>query len=243
VVRFTVAEPERGHHDAPALRGQQAPRLGLALRELAGRRSFCWIALASSCQAFGLYGIGAWLPSYLIRGFGLGTAEVGSWLALIVGGVGALGTLAGGWVGDRLGKRDPRWYVWLPLAGGLVGLPFTVAMFAVDDAYAVLALNVIPVFVNFVYMAPVLVAVQLLVGPRMRAMSSAVLFFVINLIGMGGGPLFIGVLSDQLAPRFGEDSLRAAMAATVLLATVLGGICYLRAARTLAAELGLQQSR
>lgn len=238
VVRFTVAEPVRGAYDrVPGAAVAARPRLGSALRVLWSSASFRWLALASAFQAFALYGIGAWFPSYLIRGFGLGTAEVGTWLALLAGGVGALGTLAGGWFGDRLARRDPRWYLWLPLACGLFGLPFAVAMFLVDDAHAALALNAVPMLANFVYLPPVLAAAHRLVDAQMRATTSAVLFFVINLIGMGGGPVFVGALSDALAPAMGADALRVAILCALAVSAVVSTFAYLLGAARLGAEL------
>lgn len=237
LVRFTVAEPVRGRHDPVVATVRVAPRLVPALGVLWRLRSFRWIALASAAQAFGLYGTGAWFPSYLIRSFGLGTGEAGTWLALIAGGVGALGTLTGGWLADRLAQRDPCWYLWLPLACGFIGLPFALAMFLASEVELALALNVVPVFVHFVYLAPVLAITHRLVEPQMRATTSAVLFFVLNLVGMGGGPLFVGMLSDALAADFGDEAMRIALITTVLLATACGSIAYLRAARALPADL------
>ncbi len=237
VLRATVQEPQRGRHDPPTLAGAPPPRLGSAIAALREARSFRWVALGASWQAFGLYGIGSWLPSYMMRNFGMGTGEVGTWLAATAGGVGALGTLAGGWLGDRLGRRDPRWYVWLPLAGGLLAAPFMLALLMAEDARTALLLNIAPVFVLFMYTAPVVAISHAMVGPQMRATTSAILFFVINLLGMGAGPLFAGFISDHFAGSFGDGSLRLAMLATLLLATAGGTVCYLRAAHLLPGDL------
>ena len=52
----------------------------------------------------------------------------------------------------------------------------------------------------------------------MRAVASAILFLILNLIGLGLGPFFTGVMSDLLVPAFGEDSLRYALMITTCFA-------------------------
>ncbi|HVY04104.1 MAG TPA: MFS transporter, partial [Caulobacterales bacterium] len=50
---------------------------------------------------------------------------------------------------------------------------------------------------------PVYATAQTIVPAHMRATSSAILLFVINLIGLGAGPVAVGALSDMLAGPFG----------------------------------------
>ena len=42
----------------------------------------------------------------------------------------------------------------------------------------------------------------------MRSVAAAVLLFILNIIGLGFGPQAVGLLSDVLAPQFGQESLR-----------------------------------
>jgi hypothetical protein len=67
-------------------------------------------------------------------------------------------------------------------------------------------------------------------------MASAILFFVLNIVGLGCGPLFTGMASDYLLPTLGTESLRWAMG-TTLMANVLGTVFYIMAARTIREEL------
>jgi MFS family permease len=85
-------------------------------------------------------------------------------------------------------------------------------------------------------LGPILAISQTLVPPAMRSLTSAVLFFVLNIIGLGLGPLTTGLLSDLYLPHFGEDSLRYAML-TVGLMGSFAVVFFLLAARHLPADL------
>ena len=78
---------------------------------------------------------------------------------------------------------------------------------------------------------------QSLVRPDMRALASAILLFIINLIGLGMGPWFVGMLSDALKPSYGVDSIRYALLGTVVVGAAWSSVHYLLAARTLAEDL------
>ena len=146
-----------------------------------------------------------------MRTFDLGTAELGTWMGLMAGFLGGAGTLLGGWLCDKLGRRDLRWYMWLPALSILLTLPFLVATFLVTDVYVALCLHGLPTFLMAIYLAPCIVMSHSMVTLRMRALASAVLFFVLNIIGLGLGPVSLGVTSDLLAPVYGQDALRLAL--------------------------------
>ena len=77
-------------------------------------------------------------------------------------------------------------------------------------------LYILPLAFGYMYLGPTLSTTHALAAPRMRALASAVLFFIINLIGLGLGPTLVGAVSDWLAPTYGADSLRYALVATFL---------------------------
>jgi MFS family permease len=121
------------------------------------------------------------------------------------------GVFFGGVLADRMSSKDKRWYMWLPAIVGFIAVPFMVAVYLVNDPYYALALMLVPGLLHQVYLGNTIATTHNLVGLRMRATSSAILFFIINMIGLGLGPFLIGFLSDQLIPTFGADSLRMAM--------------------------------
>jgi hypothetical protein len=80
-----------------------------------------------------------------------------------------------------------------------------------------LSIYLIPVFLGAMFLGPTLAMTHGIVSLRMRALASAILFFVLNLIGLGLGPLFTGMISDLLEPSLGSESLRYALVIVVLL--------------------------
>jgi hypothetical protein len=94
----------------------------------------------------------------------------------------------------------------------------------------------IPVFFGGLYLAPCIAMTHGLVGLRMRAMGSAVLFFVLNLIGLGLGPWLTGIMSDLLTLQFGDFALRYAMSVTVMV-NVWCAFHYYKASKTIREDL------
>ncbi len=235
LVRYTLAEPIRGLADQRTVT-DAAPFLEV-LKVLWQRVSFRHMAMGSAMNAFAVYSMNSWTASFMIRSFGLSSGEVGTWLALILGFGGALGLLGGGLLAERLARRDVRWYMWIPALAAAISLPFAVATYLADTAYAALAWFVIPGFLATVYLGNTLAMAHGLVGLRMRALTSAILFFVLNLIGLGLGPWSVGFLSDYLEPSLGQESLRQAMLYLMPIAIVWSAIHFVFAARSLKADL------
>lgn len=210
LVRFTLREPVRGISEARQASVEMVPT-GQVVSLLWRLKTFRHMAFAASLNAFAGYGVANWTASFMIRSHGMSTGELGTWLALIIGFGGAVGVLGGGMLADRLGARDMRWYLWLPALVGVLALPFAGSVYLADSAYTALMLMAIPAVMSNVYLGSTIAISHRLVGLRMRALASAMLFFVLNIIGLGGGPWVIGVVSDLLNPTYGAESLRMAM--------------------------------
>lgn len=232
---LTVREPLRGRFDSRAAVASK-PSVGQTLTLLKRRKSFWYIALGCAFTSYVAYGNGNFLPSFLIRNHGMSIAEVGLVLSLVAGISGAIGTIAGGYLADRLSVRDRRWYVWVPLVG--VCLAFLPQYFVLlsDNTRAILGVQVFVSIVNSLYLAPSIAVSHALVPPRMRAVTSAVLFFILNMIGLGLGPFLTGLGSDLLQPTSGVDSLRHAMLITATVMS-LAIIMFWMASRTLITDL------
>ena len=108
-----------------------------------------------------------------------------------------------------------------------------------SDAGLILLLLFPANILNSLYLGPSIAMVQSLVVPGMRAMASAILFFILNMIGLGLGPVMVGVLSDAFASPFGADNLRYAMITTLMLG-MSGTVCFLIGARSLITDLQQQ---
>ncbi|MDG2277750.1 MAG: MFS transporter [Pseudomonadales bacterium] len=237
LVRFTLTEPVRGASETIVKANAEAPPVMDVMRFLWARRSFRYLALGAALHAFVGNGVGYWFPSFLIRSHGLDTATVGLWL-FYLGFAGMIGTFLGGYICDRLGKRDDRWYLWLPGLATVLAIPFSVYVYLGDDVIRALFVANIPVMLGAFYLGPGFALTQRLVGVRMRALAASVLLFVTNLIGLGLGPQLTGIISDVLhaTTALGVDSLRWSMV-SVLGLNVISTLFYLIAAKYLIDDL------
>jgi predicted MFS family arabinose efflux permease len=232
---LTVQEPERGRWESSA-QSEYKPTLGTTFRVLARYRSFWYLAAGAGLTAFAGYGNGNFTPSFLMRSHGLEVANVGILLAIFGGGGGMLGTLLGGYLADRIGATDKRWYFWIPAIAGAIALPLSFPYLLLENTTIVIGLLFIVTILINTYLGPCLAISHTLVPPAMRAMTSAILFFVLNLIGLGMGPLTAGLLSDFLSASYGEDGLRYAMIIVGMISS-LGILMFVLAARSLPQDL------
>ena len=157
------------------------------------------------------YGLAFWLPSLLQRSFGLDLVQTSHFIGamLLLGGVS--GMLLGGWLGDRLGNRDRAFLAYVPAAAFVIGVPLFAAGISSSSAGWAFVLFLIPQAMAYIWLGPVISAVQLLVVPAARSTASALFLLINNLIGLGGGIFALGALSDALTPHYGADALRYSM--------------------------------
>jgi MFS family permease len=193
-------------------------------------------------MAFAGYGLSTWTPTFLVRVHGMGTAEIGTWYGLITGIFGASGAFLGGWLTDRLGREDARWYLWVPAIGSVFGIPFVLALLFWPDPHQALLWSIPATVAGAMWLGPVFSMTQTLARVRMRAVASAILLFVINIIGLGLGPQVVGILNDLLAPRFGVDAVRWSLAGVAVVMSLWAALHYLLAARTLRQDLRAKDS-
>ena len=236
IVRYTLREPIRGLSEQRQVETQTVPFTNV-LNLLMSRPAFKHMAFGAALNAFAGYSTSSWTASFMIRSHGMSTGELGTWLAMIMGFGGAVGVFAGGVIAERLARKDVRWYMWLPALTGLICVPFMVANYMVAGAYTALIVSIIPGILFNVYLGNTLAMTHGLVGLRMRALASAILFFILNLIGLGLGPWAIGLLSDLLAPTLGQESLRHAMLYLLPAMMTWSVIHFYLASRTLKEDL------
>ena len=131
-----------------------------------------------------------------------------------------------------MAKRDVRWYVWLPALATLISVPFSTAFYTWPDPIVAFWIAGIPGFLGAYYLGPTFALAQGLVGLRMRALAASILLFILNLIGMGLGPVIVGATSDLLNAYtgLGVQSVRWALV-SVLLFNVMSTVFYLMAAK------------
>lgn len=187
--------------------------------------SFIWLVLTGGAWAIAGYAIGTWSPSFLIRSHGLNLQEAGI-LVGVAGGIGAtVGTLTCGVVTDRLARRDPAWQVGVPLLATLICIPSCLAFFlwppgiafhigGIQVPTAFLFYSVFSFFGTW-WATPCLGAISHLFAPKYLGQASSIFVMAMTMLGVGIGPLLIGVLSDYFTPSLGGEALRYALAASV----------------------------
>lgn len=239
LVRFTIREPKRGQSDdASSVGGGSAESTTFAetVNTLLNLKSFRYFAVGAGLAAFTSYGIGNFMPSFLIRTYGFNNLEVGSSLALITGIGGAIGTFMGGYLADKYGKTDKRWYLWIPAIPAILSVPAMLLALFSGNSQVTLALLFVSTMTGAFYLGPSIAMTHTLLPPSMRAMGSAVLFLVLNLIGLGLGPLFVGIVSDSLHATYGTQSLQYSLAITSFVG-LLSAACFFIAAAKLSHDL------
>ncbi|MEM7077557.1 MAG: MFS transporter [Pseudomonadota bacterium] len=236
-VRYTLREPIRGLSENREAKDEDNVPFSGVLALLWSRMSFRHMAFGAALNAFAGYSTSSWTASFMIRSHGMTTGELGTWLAGIMGLGGAIGVFLGGVFAEKLAVRNLRWYMWMPTLTGLICVPFMVATYLAESAYAALLISIVPGVLFNVYLGNTLAMTHGLVGLKMRALASAILFFILNLIGLGLGPWAVGILSDYLEPTLGQESLRHAMLYLLPAAMTWSVLHFYLASRTLPEDL------
>ncbi|QKG71550.1 spinster family MFS transporter [Erythrobacter mangrovi] len=179
-----------------------------AIKAVMGSRAFVLLLAAGSAAAFLSYGKTTWTTIFFQRTHGMSPGEVGFWFGVVNGVAGIFGTWFGGYLADRFGAANRRHMMTAPAIGMAIAVPIAIFAYQAQSWPVGLALLFLPTLLNSLYYGPTYSAAQGLVPIRTRAIAAAVLLFFQNLIGLGLGPLFFGMLSDVLRPEYGEDSVR-----------------------------------
>ena len=232
IIRLTIAEPTRGWSDNTNVSSDSIP-LTTVFASLWNQTAFRHLSIAGGLTALVGYGTMNWSAPFFIRQFGMGTAELGVWLAMGSGLCGGIGTFLAGYYCDRLSVRDTRWNQWLPGITAIVSSLCMVFILTRENPYIALSANLLMGGLITCYIGPSIATLHGMVDPRMRAMVSAIFYLLINVIGLGIGPTLIGGISDALAPELGSGSLRSAMLIVIPAAGIWSAIHFFLAAKCL----------
>lgn len=226
-----VREPPRGTFDAATEENTRQYSLKEAAGHILTHPSFLPIALGFALVSASASAFENWVPTYMIRVQHLSSTEVGSLSGLLQGVTGFVGTLIFGFAADRLGGRDARWYLWLPMIGIAVMGPSILLFFHTTGA-AAYGCYFVAELAGSAFSAPLFAAGQMLLPPRLRAVGMASMLFVLNVIGMGVGPFLTGWLSDLFVARGAAEGLASSIS-LMQLSAVGGGACLVYAAARL----------
>jgi predicted MFS family arabinose efflux permease len=219
---FTLREPRSQlSRDAQAAANASShiPLL-MVFSALEQRPTFWLFALGGALTSFVSYAHGQFFTPFFLRNhtpeltllaghFGMAPAAgkpplgfISLALGLAAGIGGAFGSWLGGFLADRWGAKDVRNYALFPLLVPFLSIPVLWFAAGTDNMPLALTLLLIPNIGVGAWWGPVYGGVQGLVPPAMRALSAAVLLFVINMIGLGGGPTAFGMVTDLMTNRY-----------------------------------------
>lgn len=143
-----------------------------------------------------------WLPTLLVRRFDLSVSQAGLFAGIVLVSGGLIGTLAGGWIADRLAPKNPAAYLQVGIVGFLIG-----AVFIVISLVAPLNIGPIPIFVPaflitvialYLNAGPFTAVAQNVVSPALRASCVTMLLFVAHVFGDSHSTFDVGFLADRL---------------------------------------------
>jgi predicted MFS family arabinose efflux permease len=201
LVKLIIREPTRGQYDATPLQPVSRHRASLAdvIRSMLRQPGVANVVLGCTLVSLASYGTSAYAQAFFIRDYEISYTLVGLIFGVIGGLTTGIGTVLGGWIADKRGSRDPRWYALVPALGVSVAAPFYFLVFTRDTWEAASLMLVLPGVFHFMYVAPTFGFIQNAVVPGMRATAAAILLFVVNIIGLGIGPPLCGWLIDTFS--------------------------------------------
>ncbi|HEY7798803.1 MAG TPA: MFS transporter, partial [Hyphomonadaceae bacterium] len=237
---LTIKEPPRGYSETPDVKKSKRAELWPSVREMFSKPSFWTMTAGATMAAFCGYAIAGFQSLYIQRTFGLSAGEASLWVNAPAYAAGALGTVITGWLAMKMRAKSITAIAWISALGLLISVPFYVWGFT-STSVLICAIGLsLGHFVKYGYLAAQYTISQGVVSPSVRATSTAVMLFIINILGYGLGPPFAGLLSDfvfgQLATAQGfvgftnagcdaaAEAIRTAGGATANVAEVLAGM-------------------
>lgn len=213
VVYLVVAEPRRGGQDPAAINATKTVAteglLSTIVRFFANP-TLLLASVASGAANFITYGTSNFATLFLMREKGMQLGEVAIWYALVVGVCMGGGIYTSGRIVDHYGARSKAAYAVIPAISLVLALPFFIGFAWAPRWQTALVFFCVPMFLNSFFLSSIVAFVQNEVRPDQRVVSGALLLLVMNFIGLGLGPTYVGMASDYFRPSHGVHSLQYA---------------------------------
>lgn len=229
LVRLTIREPVRGAIEDRSDSGKATP-ISQTLGFISRQGAFLWLLAGCCLICISANAFLAWTPSHLQRTYDVGPGEIAIPLGLLIGGAGGIGAVLLGKVCDHLSGHNLAWRPLMIAICAAIALPFAWMFLQAETLNEAYAWNLVPSFIGLIYASIAYTASQELVGLRMRAFASAFMLFCLTLIGIGGGPTFVGALSDMFAASGAAAPLKSALE-WMLLLNALSVVCLIMSSR------------
>jgi MFS family permease len=234
LIKLTLAEPRA--RVRPTVAPPPAPPFINVLHILWRQRSCRHLMIAGTLLMIVGQGAVTWQAAFLIRNHGMGTAELGLTMGLIVGIGGTASLLTGSYIVSRWFTGNEPAQLRLLAFAVACGTPIFITFLTATEKEVALFALLLQTIAFTIFSAPTAVMLQRLVPDDMRATVNLTLQFFSTLIGMGIGPLLVGSLSDIFRPQLGDDALRYAM----MLMSVLWPVTayyYVKVGRTISEDI------
>ncbi|MCG9914751.1 MAG: MFS transporter [Phenylobacterium sp.] len=250
---FTLPEPRKELARRTAKIQANSATFGETMAFLRGQKTFWYISFAAAVKAFIGYGHAPFTASFFLRNYpdqvqslastvgatvGYNLQSIGFLglaLGLVSGIAGAMGSWLGGFIADKFAARDLRAQMVAPAIASVVTIPIFIGAMTIGNVPLALVLLTLNALLGSLWFGPVYGTAQSIVPPHMRATASAILLFTINLIGLGLGPLAVGLLSDYFAIGMNMGSAEGVRWALMVSAAVglVATYCFWRATQTI----------
>lgn len=229
ILAITVTEPKEKIAKVVKSAAAAPPivKFSETLKQLLKTPAFGLIVTAASIATASGFAVGTWTPSFLMRSHALNIQEAGLLMGVAGGLVAALGTLCCGVVTDRLALRNSGWQLGTALIGTAISIPFGLLFYLWPSgtAFYIGSLTVPTAFLFYLGFAffgvwwtvPCFGSLSYLFPTRQLAQATALLFMGTTLLGVGVGPLLVGMLSDLLNATIGTNALGYALAICIAL--------------------------
>nr|WP_206606378.1 MFS transporter [Steroidobacter cummioxidans] len=240
LVYLLVREPERGRLDikptvAPSSAATEKAGFYPTIAMFFSRPVLVLVSLASGATQFVTYASLNFTTLFLMREKGMTLSEIAVYYALLIGiGVSA-GMYASGRLVDKFAPRGKQAYAMVPAVGLALAIPFFIGFVWAPTWQLALLFLIGPTFFNYFYLSPAVALVQEEVRPQERVLAGALLLLVMNLIGLGLGPTYLGAMSDLLRDSHPSNSLQIAFY-TLVPFYVLAVLLFFSLARKLKRE-------
>ncbi|WP_395647713.1 spinster family MFS transporter [Terricaulis sp.] len=211
IVALLISEPKRGAFDGAYEVGAAPESFFATIARFFANPVLCLAAVASGAANFITYGLSNFATLFLMREKGMELGEVAIWYALVVGAGMGGGIFFSGRLLDWFGARAKTAYALLPALSLLVAFPFFLGFVWAPEWKLALVFLMAPMFLNSFFLTATVTFVQSEVRADRRVISGALLLLVMNFIGLGLGPTYVGFASDFFAPSLGAHALQAAL--------------------------------
>jgi MFS family permease len=216
IVKLVLREPVRGAMEFDNRTDIVQPPFSESLKTLLKIPAWWAMCFGIAFGSFVSYATSAFQTKYLVvldPSFDFQTLVVV--LGVINGTTYAGGAFFGAKLADKWGAKDIRAYGWLPAIAIAVCMPIGILSFWVASVWAHLACTTVFLLFLGIYLGPSFAIAQTLAPINMRAMSTALFFFILNMVALGGGPTFTGWLIDVFKEGNPDlESMRYAMTVT-----------------------------